>query len=314
MLVRMIYSSLLLALSVSSCGGASSSAAGGSALPGLIAQFQGAASIEKKGDTSYAIKWTRIPADGVVYGVYKADEGAAFDYDSPYETTELNLYQFESTTLYTSPSQCFVVRVANFGGDKNEAKVCTGHSPIDFKGAQSLERQTDGTYLILWEKLPLSDAIFSVYESRNDSPYNFDLPSYDAIKVNFLKTDLFERGNKYCFIVRYYHPDLKADQNQSEVCTDLDPPMVFGGVASLSALSPTELLVQWTISTDVNVALYHIYQGSDFKELKGEQTKDQASKTITGLVTGRQYSFGVKGVDIYGREDNNLRILSIVMP
>jgi hypothetical protein len=304
---------LSLALYGSSCGGGPA-AGGGSSIDGLISEFKGLKSLEKTSDTSWALRWNPIPADGIVYAVFAADEGESFNFNSPLDTSMIDIYQFQAKDLYTKPSQCFIVRIANYLGDSNQESLCTHHEQLKFTGATSIDRQSDGTYLVHWDKLPLSDAIYAVYESKDGAPFNFNLPSYDGVKVNFLKTELFERESQYCFIVRYYHADLPADQNSAEVCTQLEEGLSFTGVSSIEVLSSTSLKIHWLNEGKAGIESYKIYQGSDFKELVGKEPKTSDVSEVSGLVSGRQYSFGVKAVDTFGREDKNLRILSIVMP
>lgn len=280
----------------------------------MVEQFKGVSLMEKTNDNAWLIKWTPIATDGILYAVYKAKEGESFDFDSPLVTTELDFYKFKPKNIFQESHQCFLVRVVNYGNDTNEETECTSDEILAFAGAQSIEQQNDGTYLIEWNQIPVEGVVFSIYERKSDADYDFSQPSYDAVKDNFLKTSMFQRGEQYCFAVRYSHVDLPQDENTNEVCSLDEPPIDFPGISQLVSLSSSEVKVIWVSLSDPNVVAYNTYQGSDFKELFSGAEAGESEVVIEGLVPGRQYSFGVKAVDQFGREDANLRILSIVMP
>jgi hypothetical protein len=97
-------------------------------------------------------------------------------------------------------------------------------------------------------------------------------------------------------------------------CPEMEAPLLFPGITTVSALSPTSVKIEWQVSTSKEVVGYRIYQGSDFKEEIGSVGATLNSFEIISLVSGRQYNFGVRAIDEFGREDSNLIIRPIKMP
>lgn len=304
---------LLGALSLPACGGGSSTSEEEDL--SLVQAFSGAKSITQLENTAWMVAWDPVDIQGIQYAVYSAKDGAEIDFTAPpLLTTPQNSYRYEPANIFDENQTCFAVRINNKPGDENVAKQCTTDTPFVFEGAQSIERQSDGAYLVKWSRIPVAGVIYTIFEAKDDEAFDYALPSFDAIKEDFFKTSLFERGHKHCLVVRYDHPTLPEDANTKAVCSDAENPLEFGGIASLSAESSTKVTLGWTSSSSAEVESYRVYQGSDFKELMGTVNKGQMSMVIEGLVPDRQYSFGVRATDVYGREDTNLRILSIVMP
>lgn len=305
--------SIVMAICVG-CGGKSSSDTSDDELT-VIQGFTGVLAITSVEDNAWQLTWDPVDIDGVIYAVYLARDGAAIDFaSSPLLTTSQNFYRYQPENIFTEKATCFAVRINNKPGDVNTAQQCTTDTPFIFEGAQTIERQSDGAYLLKWNRIPVNGVIYTIYESKDGEPFDYGLPSFDAITEDFFKTTVFERGHKRCLVVRYSQRDLPADTNTKAVCSELEPPIAFGGISDLDATATTSIILEWVESKSSEIASYRIYQGSDFKELMGTVKAGQHSMNIGGLVPSRQYSFGVRATDVYGREDTNLRILSIVMP
>jgi hypothetical protein len=295
------------------CGGGSSDEQDAAALSALVAQFEGLTVLEKSEDNSWVLRWTPIDEKGVVYAVFSAKEGEEFNYNQPLETTQEDIFKYVPKNVFEETATCFIVRISNLNGDENTTSKCTTDTPFVFTGLQTMERQNDGAYLLTWDEIPVEGTIYAVYESV-ENEYNFELPSFDAIKDNFFKTRIIDRSETLCFIVRYFHTELPEDLNTTELCTEEEKAIDFGGITNLNADSSTKVVVTWNKSSTEGISEYAIYQGSDFKEQMGTSPASKSNFEISGLVPGRQYSFGVRAIDAFGREDKNLKIRSIVMP
>ena len=307
--------SLIAPMLAMGCGGASQTdAESASAIEGLVSQFGGISSLDKGNDNSWTVRWNPIDVKGVVYAIFSAKEGEEINFDQPVDTTQEDIYKYTPKNIFAESATCFAVRINNFSGDENDNALCTTDQPFSFDGANEIERQSDGSYVIRWTKIPVEGTIYSVFEKTGAGEYNFELPSYDAIKEAFFKSELFERGNKTCFVVRYYHPDLPVDENLTEQCTEDEEPIDFGGIKTLSSNSSSQVTMGWDAAASTEVSGYRIYQGSDFKELVGTVEANVSTFSKDNLVPERQYSFGIRAIDEFGREDKNLKILSVVMP
>ena len=216
--------------------------------------------------------------------------------------------------MFAQGNDCFIVRVSTPTGDDNQNELCTEQEPFVFTGISAMERQLDGGYQLEWPLIPADGIIYSIYEANETTPYDFELPSFDAITDDFYKIDPPERGPSTCYVVRYFAVGLPLDENTTELCTEEETPIEFAGVKNIEALSPTSVRVTWDLSPDDFVTAYRIYDGSDFKELVTEVEATESSAVIEGRVPERQYSFGVRAVDQFDRADKNLTSRSIIMP
>lgn len=303
-----------------SCGGGSiesTSQMAGNQLqnPEALQAFTGVQAVEKSQSGFWTVKWKPIPDDQTVYSIYKANNIASIDFDAPFTTTQGDTYVYLPEKKFGSGSLCFAVRIANVSIDKNTKSICGEDSKISFDGAESLTRLADGSYILNWNKINVDNVVYAIYERNIADQYTFNEASYDGIQTEFFsKLNPVERGSQYCYIVRYSHPDLPPDSNTKEICTELEEPIIFQGIADLQSVGPGAIKATW-LQADRNIVKgYRIYQGSDFRELVAKVGSDSTETIITGLVPGRQYNIGVRAVDQFQREDRNIRIRAIVIP
>lgn len=314
-LCKIVYTSLVSVLSImlgTGCGSGSSSQDVANVERAVVG-FEGITSLEQQDETSWLIRWDLIDAKGIVYGVFAKDKGDEYNFRQPIKTDVIDSFLYKPENIFKESAKCFVVRVINIGGDENTEERCTDPVEFGFSGAEKIEQQSDGAYIISWQAIPLDNVIFTIFDKLDDGLYDFERPSFDAIKDDFYKTDVYPRGEIRCFIVRYGHKDLPVDENDNEVCTNNEDPIVFGGIQTISRVSSSEVRITWNATNNSEVEKFHIFQGSDFKELVQTADASETSVNVSGLVPGRQYSFGLRAVDFFGREDENIKILSIIV-
>lgn len=309
----LIYCVLTGAISAACGGDSGSSGILDDGVKAKISEFEGLASLDKQDDNSWLLKWNPIEAEGLVYSIYKkSGESSEYDYDQPLISTQQNIYRYEPENIFTENITCFTVRVSNVAGDENLNSLCTTDIPLNFTGANSLERQSDGGYLLGWGALPVAGLVYTIYESKNNADYTFEEPSIDGLKDNFYKTPVIDRGDTYCYIVRYSHKDLDPDENLVAMCTEEEEELSFSGVSEVSKVSSSEAKITWNLSSSLEVDSYRVYSGSDFKEIVATVGATTSETTISNLASGN-YSFGVRAVDKYGREDKNILSRAIVL-
>lgn len=158
--------------------------------------FQGISSIEKNPDLSWNLRWKLLDSGDFQYAVYR-DSEKTFDYTSPLIMTKFNTYRYKPKNIFTDGVVCFVVRVANYAADENTTSLCTTDEPLVFTGASAVERLGDGGYLLNWDRIPVDGVIYAIYERRAGEPFNFQQPSFDAIKENFYNIPVFARGESF---------------------------------------------------------------------------------------------------------------------
>ena len=307
-----IFGAIAISMQLSCGGGAPASDAGERNING----FPGIGKLERAGELDWRMTWEQVPDESILYGVYQGGADAPIDYTAaPLATTRKNVFTWRRKNIFDGTNYCFAIRVINVAGDENAAKLCTDDEPYTFPGIESMERQGDGAWLLNWPEINATNVIYQIY-SRNpetSSEYDFTLASYFGIKENFYKLPVIERGESLCYVVRYILDIAPPDQNTEEICTPVEEGFLFNGIITVEELNPTSVRLGWDPSPSSFVEGYNIYQGSDFNELLQTVDKTQTTVDVNALASGRQYSFGVRAVDAYGREDNNFINLSIIL-
>ncbi len=277
--------------------------------------FSGIKAVDKQPGNLSIVRWDPIDTPDAVYSLFKGVGQNGIDFESPFTTSLGNNFTYKPVNRYAENSLCFGVRVSNFGNDRNRKALCTEQQPLLFDGIKNLKRLESGIYVLEWEALPVDNVIYSVFDRQNDEQFNFDQPSYDGIKNNFFGgVSQIERGTKFCYVVRYRHPELAPDTNKKELCTSLEAPIEFDGVGELTALGGGKIKATWKLSKTPDVKNYRLYQGSDFREVVATVDSNTQEAVIQGLVPGRQYNIGVRAADSYQREDRNIQVRAIVVP
>ena len=225
---------LIIAMICASCGGSSgSSAEESSTRASLIDGFEGIGSLEKQEDKSWRIQWKPVVADEIIYAIYKTEEPEPFNFNQALVTVSgASIYDFKPENIFTTSVICFVVRIAG-STDQNEKKLCTTPEPLEFKGLEIIEQQSDGGFILQWSNIDLEGTFFSVYSKFKEGEYNFDQPSFAAITLNYHKIEAVERGTEECYIVRYSNNVLPPDENTAELCTGPSTVIDFKGIEKI---------------------------------------------------------------------------------
>lgn len=297
-----------------SCG-SSDSGSKDDGLAGILSEIEAWSkldrTIEQQDEFTWIFSWPASNTPSASYAVFISDDNGQFDFNSPASVETDSLYRYTPKNIFTETSRCFIVRIVLGGLDDNQNKVCNQTEPVVFNGLDTLEQQTDGAYLLSWQRLPITGIVYTIFERQETSEYNFNQPSFDAIPDDSYKLPLYPRGEIRCFLVRYYHPDFEADVNNKEICNELEDPLEFGGITAIERVDASTLRLIWTASPSADVSSYMIYQNSDFSEQIGLADGNTTFYEVSNLLPNQQYSFGVRAADGFGRQDNNLIILSI---
>lgn len=302
----------LSALWFSACG-SSTPVSSEEALSVSPSIFEGVKAVEQYNDKSWLIRWNQLPADGIVYGIFRAPEGEPFNFNQPEAVSQSNSHIYRSLEELSGPVQCFMVRITNFKGDKNEESLCTPDVDYSFKGVDSITRENDGSYILSWTDIKLEAVRYSIYESKNGESYDFTSPAYDGITEDNFFIPIPERGDQYCYIVRYYHDELPDDVNAQEVCTVPESIIEFSGILNAVTTDINVITLNWIPSEHPDIIGYRIYQGSALEERIKTVQKTESSTTINVEDPNRIYYFAVKTFDRYGREDVNTAVFPINM-
>lgn len=318
-LVPIGFSSAIYLVAVSlllpGCGSSSRAAKAAQTLQAAALGFEGLEELTIQPDRSWVLRWEPADANGVIYGVYRAADGDAFDFLVPELSTYETMYRYYVDDPLNATPQCFVVRVLNGNVDQNDKMLCTDDQPIRFDGVSDILRLDSGRYSLTWQRVPIPGTTYMIYEKKGSDEYNFNQPSYGGIREDFFITGIAARGTVFCYIVRYYNPDLDLDDNTNEACTQYEKKLEFAGVETIEVVSNTSVRIIWNLPPQgQDIDGFQIFVGSDFSELVGSAAADATEYIVTGLAPGRQYSFGVSAIDAFERQDDNLKIRSIVMP
>jgi hypothetical protein len=294
---------------LSSCGGSGA----GPAVVNSAVSFDGLQSLERLGDGRIQLRW-KFVEQSVMYGVFVRKDNEEFDWSAPIELTANDYFFYEQENIFEVARTCFAVRVFANESDKNSVEHCSDGVILDFQGIDELNVDESGVIVAKWQALNIKNISYKLFVRQIPEEFNWESPSIAPIENAFLQLDTPVRGVQSCYAVRYMHSILPSDENTNEICGPLDDLILFNGVGSLSQLSSTEVQIDWTPSLTEDVTGYVIYLGSDYSEKAMEvRGRTESKAVIDGLVRDRQYSIGVRAVDTFGREDTNLKILSIVL-
>jgi hypothetical protein len=223
-----------------------------------VVDFVGIASVEKQSDGSWLLSWAAIASRDAVYGIYRADNESSMKYDEPFFTTSQSSYKYMPDNLLSEPKRCFAVRVLG-GTDENKKIICNDASPTFFSGLKSLASQSDGSYLLRWDKIPVDDAVYWIFDRDSVSNYNFSYPSFQE-SADFYNTAVIPRGISKCYLVRVVHPGYGDDTNQRELCTKNVPAIELQGpVVVSSGNSIDSRVVTWPESSTTDVTGYKVF-------------------------------------------------------
>ena len=181
-----------------SCGGSSGASDTEDQEFPLIKAFTGAKSITAVENNAWIVGWDPVDIEDVKYAVYSAKDGAEIDYTKSPTTTAVNFYRYEPENIFTEKSTCFAVRINNKPGDENTAKQCTTDTPFSFEGAQSIERQSDGAYLVKWNRIPVTGVVYTIctyFSSRGVEWAGVTAIFFSGGLVNALLCEAQLRGN-----------------------------------------------------------------------------------------------------------------------
>ncbi len=291
------------------CGGGGSTSTG--AQGAKLLEFGGVREVTPNTDGTWTVFWQpTVGLSDVSYRVFQRKASEAFDFTKPVSTPPTSSYITPDLRLVGDT--CFVVRFTqkDNDSDKNVKEICTGHQPYKFAGLSELKSLRDGTYMLKWAAPPFKGARFKVMQRGDPAePWKALRETED----NFFKTSEIGLDQRTCFIVRYMIDNFPADTNETSLCTATGEAVEFSGVTALASPANGELLVQWTASDREDIAGYHIYLGSEFKpETRIGEVKDRAvgEFKISDLEHAVVYTVGVRAFDKYGREDQNVTVMS----
>jgi hypothetical protein len=197
--------------------------------------------------------------------------------------------------------------------------------PPTFAGLSDITSITQTSMILSWS--PATDNVtpqnkiqYLVYMATTSGGQNFMVPSFTTSlgATSFTVTGL-SPNTTYYFVVRAMDEVGNTDGNMVEgsgkTLAPPDPtPPTFGGLESATALSSTEIGLQWSAATD-NVTpssniVYLVYMaitsgGQNFATPSATTAPGATTHTITGLSPNTMYYFVVRARDEAGNTDTN---------
>ena len=284
------------------------------------AQFFGAGKITANNDGTWTLWWPVLGvSDGVSYNIYQTKAGEPFDFEKSITNTAGNTFQTNDLRLVGN--SCFVVRVLQYGEkiDSNTKEVCTHHEAYQFTGIKELVSLKDGTYMVRWDPPPFSGAVFQIFTRKkneeNLSPIAFS-------EQSFHQTAKIPLSESMCFVVRHRIQGFPEDPNIKELCTNEEQVDGFSGIELITSPSKGAIKIWWKPSTRSDVTNYKLYLGSNFrrpiallsanevcsKQIFNEEDRVWCTYEQSNLPHAAAYTYAVRAVDIYEREDDNRKV------
>jgi len=309
----------LLGMALVSCGGG----AGGDWSDFQTAQFFGAGKVTQNNDGTWTLWWPPLTqSEGVSYDVFQSTSDSTYDFEKPITNTPGNT--FRSADLRLVGNTCFVVRAVQNGEkvDANKNEVCTNHEPYSFSGIKELVSLKDGTYMVRWEAPPFSGSAFQIL-SRKES--ETELKPLAISNLAFYQTAPIPLAESICFSVRHRIQEFPEDTNQEVLCTGEESAGGFSGIEEITSPAATTVKLWWRPSNRSNILKYHVYGGNTFQRRIAELIPtsacvEQEHKGSTGvwcsfeqtdLAHASSYTYGVRAVDSFEREDDNRKVKTI---
>jgi hypothetical protein len=203
--------------------------------------------------------------------------------------------------------------------------VSTDKTPPNFSGISSINSITTTSMMLSWSAAtdnvtPQGNIQYLIYMSTSSGGENFASPSFTTTPgaTSFNVTGL-NPDTIYYFVVRAMDEAGNIDTNTVEMSErtlmlpDVTPP-TFGGLVSATAVSPTQISLQWNPASDdrtlaANI-VYLVYRAttSSVENLSVPNFTTPPGATsfsITGLSPGTTYYFIVRAKDAAGNIDSN---------
>lgn len=299
--------------------------------------FSGISGINSITTTSMVLSWLPAsdnitPQEKIQYLIYTSTASGGQNFISPNFITKQGATSYTITGLNPNTTYYFVVRAMDERGniDSNTVEMSGTTLPLPdteppvFNGLISATTLTSSEVILEWQAAidNISDPLnidYLVYISTVSGGQNFATPNYASQSgaTSFIVNNLAP-GTTYYFVVRARDEAYNVDTNTVEKSAttmyveDTIPP-TFGGLASASTVSSSEIILTWDQATD-NLSLpenivYHIYMsaspgGQDFKTPTTSIT-GSTSVIISGLTPDTTYYFIARAQDEAGNMDSN---------
>lgn len=174
-----------------------------------------------------------------------------------------------------------------------------------FSGLSSVEKQSDGSWLLSWSAIANSQALYGIYISESESEMNFTaaMASTKESSFRYKPENLLAEGNR-CFAVRIMET---ADSNTKVLCNN-STPAHFDGLARITPLNDASYLLRWS-KLSVDDAVYWIFERDstgeyDFSSPSYQQKSDFYKTSVTPRGLSKCYVVRVVHPS-YGEDTNS---------
>lgn len=293
--------------------------------------FGGVSSVSVQSATSIEVGWNAGYDLGasdpqLKFNVYVGSGAAPDTTKPPKVVSKPGEHSVIVTGLTPLTSYYVIVRAADPAGNVDEnvrtlAITTPEGVPPTFDGVK-LASSEGKTVHIFWP--PATDNVtdsasmlYDVYESlANPRQENFAKPTYTS-KPGASSITITEpnAGTKYFFVVRARDSVGNRDNNSIEVYTitggipDITPPL-FGGVQTVTSLTPTTLQATWKAANETGVTyLVYVSTASPVPQTTPWVVTRGLSATIAGLAPGTAYNVAVVAQDAASNKSVNPAVL-----
>ncbi len=300
--------------------------------------FSGLADAEGVSNTQVTLTWEEATdnitaSEDIVYEVYQAQSAALIPYGNPTYVTSPGVTRFTVFGLTPGTTYWFAVRARDAAGnlDANtlvkEATTLSGDdvTPPVFSGLVVATAVSGSQIDLFWgaatdDVTPQNELVYDVFRSTSSGGHTFGSPAYTTLPgvAQFSVTGLTP-STTYYFVVRARDAAGNSDANTVErsattlTLSDTTPP-VFAGLGSATAVSDTQIQLNWEAASDNETApndiVYHIYRSSisgsyNFGSPVHTTSPGATSFTVGGLSPSSTHYFVVRAQDAAGNRDTN---------
>jgi hypothetical protein len=295
--------------------------------------FGGAVSASARG-TTVTVSWApasdNVSAEAELrYDVYRAGQAGAQDFGTP-TATVTGAASAVLTGLEVSTTSFIVVRARDAAGNQEANTVEVSATTADrsdvaapaFRGAERVADVTATSARVLWsaatdDESPASAISYRVYLGPSTSVLNFASPvlvtAPGALSANLSG---LAPETTYVVVVRAVDAAGNDDANTNDVSFLTTPDVTapsFAGLASVTALSPLSLRLDWAAATDdvtgPGALRYLVFAAEggavDYGSPVLTTAPGATSVVLSSLAPATTYTLAVRALDAAGNVDTN---------
>lgn len=280
--------------------------------------FAGVDSVQRSDAGKVSVSWKPHPKARGKYQVTRAKNDGSLEAKPLVESGES---QAQVGPFPLAEELCFHVRYfePDAPQDENNVVKCVDDNRLtDFVGVEKGFSVETGSAVLEWT--PSSHPLIAGYNIYQGSDFKTRIGSIAGKDKKSIKLTELPAGKEFVFGVRAYTSFGMEDLNGKTVgilVKDLNAPQ-FGGIVSAGVVNKTTISVKW--NPGVSVGKYKVHgvgvpvgqmPNMNWSTLLAEVPGSSTSVDIPDLQDDSEYVLGVRAVNAFGIEEQNIQVLRV---